>query len=190
MFSVDKLTLHPKAHDCLFQHYRALRNIFHDVLGHLELDYLSIVLISPSQELIYFSSSPSLELNLIELNLWQHDPILCIDMLDEEIVVWNEIYQNTALFKLRHYKMEKSGICFGLSIPSRFKQFKVIYSFGMYQHEAKLEQELTKNIITLKAMGKFCLQNIFEVFSADEILEKPGEKKRHLYVIKSQSENI
>lgn len=191
MFSVDKLTLHPKANDCLFQHYRALRNIFHDVLGHLELDYLSMSLISPEQELIYFSSCPSLELNLIEMDLWQHDPILLmIDNSDANRLVWNEVYKDSAHFRLRHYKMEKTGICFGLSVLSHFRDFKVIYSFGLFQHEASLDQGLIQNIDTLKAMGKFCLQNIFEVFSKDECVFKLSQKKRHLYVVNPQSDII
>jgi hypothetical protein len=188
---VDKLTLHPKANDCLFQHYRALRNIFHDVLGHLELDYLSMILISSEQELIYFSSSPSLELNLIELNLWQQDPILHLaEKKEGDCLIWNDIYENSAHFKLRHYKMEKTQICFGLSLLSHFRDYKVIYSFGLYRDELSLDQGLIQNIDTLKAMGKFCLQNIFEVFTKDTFFLQSPAQKRHLYIVKPQSDII
>ena len=185
---MDKLTLHPKASVCLFKHYQALRNIFHDVLGHLELDYLSMALINSKHELIFFSSCPSLELNLIELDLWQQDTALLLaDKTDGSIVVWDQIYKDSAHFKIRHYKMEKPSICFGMSLLSHVADFKVIYSYGLFQRESGLHQGLINNIETLKAMGKFCLQNIFEVFSTDEIFYKHQEKKRHLYVVKSGS---
>lgn len=188
---MDKLTLHPKASVCLFKHYQALRNIFHDVLGHLELDYLSMALINSKHELIFFSSCPSLELNLIELDLWQQDTALLLaDKTDGSIVVWDQIYKDSAHFKIRHYKMEKPSICFGMSLLSHVADFKVIYSYGLFQRESGLHQGLLNNIETLKAMGKFCLQNIFEVFSTDEIFYKHQEKKRHLYVVKSGSDII
>ena len=191
MFIVVKLKLHPKAHDCLFQHYRALRNIFHDVLGHLELDYVSMVLIGSSQELIFFSSLPSIELNLIELDLWRQDPILLLrDIGHEKFVAWDEVYNDAAFFTLKHYKMKKPGIVYGLSLPARFREFQVIYSFGKFQHGSILDQGLVKNIGTLKAMGKYCLQNIFEVVTVEELLAQSVEKKRHLYVVHSQADSI
>jgi hypothetical protein len=188
---VDKLSLHPKAYDCLFKHYRALRNIFHDVLGHLELDFLSMALISPDKEICFFSSCPALELNLIEQNLWKLDPMLnqAYENL-EKVLIWEEMYADDAYFKLKHYKIEKTGICYGFSKITQFKTYRVVYSFGVFQPDLSLQSKLQQNIETLLAMGKYCLQNIFEVIDREDTLSKQITKKTHLYVVKPQQDII
>jgi len=188
---VDKLSLHPKAYDCLFKHYRALRNIFHDVLGHLELDYLSMALISPDKELCFFSSCPAMELNLIEQNLWQFDPMLLLHVeKGNEVLIWHELYEGDAYFKLKHYKMEKPGICYGISKISQFKSYQVIYSFGVFQSDLLIQNKLKHHIETLLSMGKYCLQNIFEVIDREDTLNKQQMQKTKLYVVKPQEDII
>ena len=158
---VPLITLHPAAKDFLFKHYRSLKRIFGDVLGLLEVDYLSIALITPQNELLFLSSQPSIESNLIEHGLWQHDPCLNHVFLNgASHQYWNSIYLKPAHEKLLYYKQEAFEFGFGLAIPDRFKEFQVIYTFGFKATDAITKHKIENNIKKLCNMGQYCLQNI------------------------------
>lgn len=54
MDTVKKIKLHPSAKDFLFENFAILRRIFSDVLGQLEIDYISIALINKENELFFY----------------------------------------------------------------------------------------------------------------------------------------
>jgi hypothetical protein len=160
---VDKICLHPQAQDLLFEYYRALRLIFNDVLGHLELDYLSFALINPEQELLFLSSQPSIEQNLIEQNLWLQDP--CLNHLTSAAdcnLIWNEIYQKPGLELLKHFKLIKPRLEFVFSRRVMIQDYGITYSFGVKSYDPMVQFNLIQNVDTLLSMGKFCLQNILK----------------------------
>lgn len=165
---MDRIILHPQAQDFLFEYYRALRLIFNDVLGHLEVDYISIALLNPKQELLYLSSQPSIEQNLIEHGLWNKDPCLhALHLNLNEVHIWNDLYKKPALTPLKHYKLEKPGFKFALSKPIIYKDFQIIYSFGVKTEDPFVHINLLQAIETLVSIGKFCLQNIHKEIHLD-----------------------
>jgi hypothetical protein len=82
-FSYSNIQLHPEAKAILFQHYDALTIIFQDVLGLFEVDYMSIAMLNAKHELLFLSSKPSIERNLIEQDLWRHDGSYHIDFFSQ-----------------------------------------------------------------------------------------------------------
>lgn len=165
---VDKITLHPQAQDWLFKNYRALRLIFNDVLGHLELDYLSMSLLNPSRELIFFSSQPSIEQNLIEHGLWQDDP--CIQsayLAPQDHYIWHDIYQAPAFKQLYHYKLFKPKLAFVLSKAVVIEDYAITYAFGVKSKDPTVQINLLNNTKILSSIGKFCLQNIVQELHID-----------------------
>jgi hypothetical protein len=160
---VDKIKLHPQAQDWLFRYYRALRYIFNDVLGHLELDYISMALLNPQQELVFFSSQPSIEHNLIEHQLWQFDP--CIQtayLAPQESLIWPEIYQAPSFEQLKHYKLIKPKLEFVLSKAVATDNYAISYAFGVKSKDPEVHINLVNNTKTLLSIGKFCLHNILQ----------------------------
>ena len=166
------ITLHPAAKDFLFKHYRSMKRIFGDVLGLLEVDYLSITLITPQNELLFLSSQPSIECNLIEHGLWQYDPCLNKAFLcGTSHQYWNNVYLQPVHKKLLHYKQEIFEFGFGLAIPHLFREFRVIYTFGFKATDASTKQKIENNIAKLRNMGQYCLQNILNT------IELPNKQK-------------
>lgn len=154
------ISLHPHAKDFLFQHYRTLTKIFSNVLGLLEIDYLSISLITPKHELLFLSSKPSIEANLIEHNLWQLDP--CYQEIfynQDKIQWWEELYCDQ---RLRYFKQTVNKFTMGLSIPAKFNEFHVVYSFGLKSSNEIIKKRIQNNIDKLNSIGKFCLQSILD----------------------------
>lgn len=66
--NTSEITLHPQASDLLFKHYRVIARIFRNVLGQIEIDYMAIALLTPKDELLFFSSKPGIEWRMIEHN--------------------------------------------------------------------------------------------------------------------------
>lgn len=160
---VDRIKLHPQAQDWLFKYYRDLRFIFNDVLGHLELDYLSMALLNPKHELIFFSSQPSIEQNLIEHELWQNDPcIQSADLATQAPLIWHEIYQAPHFRQLNHYKLIKPKLEFVLSKAVVNQDTAISYAFGVKSKDPVVQLNLRNNTKILLSIGKFCLQNIIQ----------------------------
>ena len=153
--------LHPAAKEFLFQYYNTLRKIFYKALGHLEMEYMAIALLNPQGEWLFFSSRPSIEYNLIEKKLWQFDAIYQEDFLiKNKPQFWHEFYTTKGCNLLHYYKQLKPEISLGISLPSLFKTYRVVYSFGLHTHTAFTQNKLIHNTEALIRMGQFCLQQI------------------------------
>ncbi|MDP3559285.1 MAG: flagellar biosynthesis protein FlgJ [Legionellaceae bacterium] len=161
--SNSEFKLHPKAQDLLFQYYRTLSRIFNDVLGHLEIDYISITLLNDQNELLFLSSRPSIECNLIEHHLWSFDRSLHADFFQKNTAqLWETLYPEKWRTQLRHYKQEIPGYSMGVSIPSSFEEYRVVYSFALKSNNAIIKNNIMHKIEILLRMGRFCLQNIIK----------------------------
>ena len=169
--SCSKIKLHPQANVFLFQHYRTLRKIFHDVLGHLEIDYMAIALLNAQNELLFLSSDPAIECNLIEHNLWQFDTSFQRDFLIQgNAQVWDDLYPDEWRKILHHYKQEITGFSMGISVPSSFEEYDVIYSFALTSTSEAIKSNVINKVGTLTNMGRFCLQKIMRA------IPLPGQK--------------
>jgi len=65
--------LHPQALDIQFRHRKEISRRFSDVLGLFNIDHLTILIANPIHEILFFSTTPSIEFNLISSDLWPHD---------------------------------------------------------------------------------------------------------------------
>lgn len=161
--SCTKITLHPQAELLLFKHFRTLTRLFGDVLGHLEVDYMAITLLNPKNELLFLSSRPSIECNLIEKNLWSIDTSLQEDFFSQDKPQrWEELYHDEQLELLRHYKQVQPGFSMGISVPSIFEEYRVVYSFALESTDLAIKNKILNRVETLINMGRFCLQNIIK----------------------------
>jgi hypothetical protein len=164
--SCTTITLHPKARDFLFEHFVMLKVLFNDVLGHLEIDYMSIALLNSQNELLFLSSKPSIECNLIENNLWAFDPSLQYEFfMQDQPKLWDEVYQAERHKLVRQYKQESQGFSMGISIPSVFDEYRVVYSFALKSKNESIKNNITNKIQTLLSMGRFCLRNIIQTIA-------------------------
>ena len=182
---VDRICLHPQAQDWLFEYYRDLRIIFNDVLGHLELDYLSMALLNPSRELLFFSSQPSIEQNLIEHQLWPFDPcIQSAHLKPEQEFIWHELYQSPSLAQLKHYKMFKPKLAFAFSKAVVVEDYAITYAFGVKSQDPAIHFNLFNNTKILLSMGKFCLQNIVQELNLNFLPPRFFKTNRqHLHLV-------
>ncbi|PJE14686.1 MAG: flagellar biosynthesis protein FlgJ [Legionella sp.] len=175
--SVSAITLHPQAKTFLFEHYFTLKRVFSDVIGLLEIDYLSIALITRKNELLFFSSSPGIESNLIEHNLWQLDKSYHEEFIQSaQAQWWDVLYPKGDQNNLRHYKQEAEGFSIGLAIPAHFEQFRVVYSLALKSRDETIKNKLQNEIDNLVNMGKFCLMRILKK------IPLPSKQRSHVAI--------
>ncbi len=178
------VTLHPQAHDFLFKDYRILRRIFEDVLGQLELNYISINLLTVKNELLFLSSKPSLEHNLIENQLWQYDLSFQQEFfLQNRAQLWTSLYHADYRKELQYYKQDVPNLKTGIAIPSFFEKYRVVYSFGTQENDTTIKSYALSQTEALQKLGQFCLQRIAKAIQLPVGLDFLSEKKPVLTLI-------
>lgn len=180
----ETITLHPQAKTFLFKHYRPLTRIFNDVLGHLEIDYIGIALLNSKNELLFLSSRPSIECNLIEKDLWRLDKSLSQDFFSQgKAQLWDSLYQEEWQKSLYYYKKESPNFSMGISVPGTFEEYQVVYSFALKANNEIIKNRIIQKIDTLMSMGRFCLQKIISVIILPDKQEMRNTSKSKLKLI-------
>lgn len=145
------IRLHPDASDLLFKYFRPISRIFGDVIGQMEIDYISIALISGRGELLFFSSRPGTEWSMIENDFWMSDQRFQQDfMMQDKALPWT---QST---KPSQYAM---GIC----VPSTFEGYRVVYTFATKSNHPKVHAHISTHLDMLVHLGQFCLKRILDI---------------------------
>ena len=161
--SCTKINLHPQAAAFLFQYFQATKRIFRDVLGHLEIDYIGIALLNPEDELLFLSSNPSFEHNLIENNIWAFDASYNPDFFVQgKAQQWEDLYHDKWRNTLLLHKQTIPGFSMGIAVPSIFEEYRVVYSFALKSTNTAIKNKVLNQIETLTGMGRYCLQNILK----------------------------
>ncbi|HAT1762285.1 TPA: flagellar biosynthesis protein FlgJ [Legionella pneumophila] len=187
--SAVTITLHPLAKDALFKDYQALRYIFSNVLGQVETDYLSIALIDEDGRLFFFSSHPSIEQNLIEKELWQHDGAFDPSFIyQNEMLAWSSLYHPDFRTQLHRYKQLDHRLEAGYSIPSDFEEFRAVFSFGFKSANPIFQTQIHQQKEKLLAMGKYCLREIMQAVAIPQ-RRKTNQFKPHLKLIVNNQVN-
>jgi hypothetical protein len=155
-----KITLHPNAKNFLFENFIILRRIFSDVLGQLDVDYISIALINQAGELFFLSSNPSIEQNLIEKKLWTHDPVNQNEFIYQNALKqWSELYSFSHSVLLKQYKLHNQQLIEGISMPIDYGHYRAVFSFG-FKKASSLVKINTDNYEKLVVLGRYCLNKI------------------------------
>ncbi|MFA6301663.1 MAG: flagellar biosynthesis protein FlgJ [Legionella sp.] len=173
------IKLHPLAIEYLFKHYAVLRRIFSDVLGQLETDYVSIGLIDRTGQLILLSSKPSIEQNLIDKNLLEHDgSFQSAFVFQDKPSLWTDLYNPEHKHLLYQYKQTAPGLEEGIAIPANFAEYRAIFSFGFKLFSPLIHNQLEK----LLAIGKFSLREIIKTIPLPP-QQRVYQSKPHLKLI-------
>lgn len=180
------ITLHRSAKIYLYEHYRKLRKIFGDVLGLMEIDYLSIAMINNKNELFFLSSSPSIEYNLIEKNIWQLDKIYNGNFIQQDKAQWWSDINARDNDELYHYKQASQKLMMGLSVPDLYDEYRVIYSFGFQSDNEQIRINIQNNIYELLNIGRFCLKKITKTIPLPDRLHPFSSTKPNLTLITNQ----
>lgn len=158
-----KIKPHPLVNEYLFKYYNVLRRIFSDVLGQLETDYLSIALIDKTGKLLFLSSKPSIEQNLIEKNLLEYDGCFQAPFVyQDKPSTWTDLYVTEYQKPLFQCKQTIPDLEAGISIPTDFGEYRAVFSFGFKSLTLLMQMEFLSQSKKLLAIGTYCLREIIK----------------------------
>lgn len=156
------ITLHPNAGSFLFKHYVTVSRIFSNVLGQLEIDYLSIAFINTNNQLFFFSSNPSVQQNLIEQNAClAHGAYQPHFINQKQPKLWNELDHGIHADCIKKFK-QAHGLLTGITIPAEFDNYKVVFSFGFKNARSFTQKKTPLHCKQLLTLGKYCLRELKE----------------------------
>lgn len=177
-------TIHPMADVFLFEHKRAVSRVFRDIIGHCEVNHLSIALINDQNEIIFLSYTPSMEYNLIQSGLWAYDGTYHPDFYKASSCKhWDGLYHSNRYHDLVHLKQIRTGFKAGVSISTEIDNLFIVYSFATKSNTASAATQLLYKRVRLTQMGWYCLQKLSKFISPYIIPEiKNGNNQRPSHI--------
>ncbi|QDQ40693.1 flagellar biosynthesis protein FlgJ [Legionella geestiana] len=155
----NKIRLHPRAREFLFENYYTTHKLFSDVLGQLEVDYISMAFINSSRQIFFLSSAPSIEQNLIETGSWKYEGIYQPDFIfQDKPKLWAELPAAGSYMK---QQMENKNFCnIGISMIDTDDYHRIVFSFGFKKLQPLIESKHPQHCKKLLHLGKYCLREL------------------------------
>lgn len=154
------IKLHPDVLKILFNHRGEIKKAFSNLKGLHGISHMGIACIDPSNELIAFSTTPSIEYNLIHQHLWMHDHCFSPDKAPKNTLLWWD-YE---LDKLEQIKLQNNRFTVGMTIVRPVGQFYLMYSFATQEKHKGLRQYYSENLFGLMDMGDYFFKSIRDVY--------------------------
>ncbi|WP_298622363.1 hypothetical protein [uncultured Legionella sp.] len=155
--SRNNLVLHPQHLEVLFAFKSKLSNVFRDVLGIHEIHHIALTRINKKNELMSFSSTPSLEFNLFSSVLWQYDQIynpkwfkLCTQ------ANWQSLYMPARYDELYYLKQIRHAYPIGIALAAKIDDDYVIYSLASHKSCPHTKEHFANQHEDFYKIGQYC----------------------------------
>ncbi len=161
------ISLHPQAVDILFEHRRYIKNVFLQIKGHYEIAYFSINIISPSNELISFSSMPHIEYNLIQKGLWKYDVSFSLKQTGKNILYfWEDIDTDNPFFEqIKDIRLTSNHFTCGMTLLREISGYKFLYSYAINSNKKNLKEYYNANILNLIDIGDYFCKSTLALYA-------------------------
>jgi len=181
-----QILLHPDIENILFRHRKQISLQMSNIIGIHHIDYVSYSIITPHNQLVIFSSTPSVEHNLIHLNL------LCMDNMynpvlytDSRLCWWNEEYTPSVAASLRKVKEIDHGYTHGFGFGRHIQDVKMTYSFATRADISDAKLFYLRHHADLIKLGDYGLKQLAQITGQYLSPEAEVSNRRHLSLIKS-----
>ena len=152
--------LHHHILDILFENRSFLRKILQTINGLHEINHFSITLIDPTKKAIIFSTTPSMEYNLITEEMWAIDHgAIHASLENDSIAWWASDHQKINSIKLTH-----NGYSLGMTMSRYAERFTILYSFATKNRGNDLQTYYRSNIHRLIDIGDYCYKLIRDLY--------------------------
>jgi len=134
-FPHKTVSLHDSMPELLFRYRRAVSLKFRDSLGNYGIDHISIDIINPRNEMITFSSTPTMMYNLITSGLWKYDGALSPTYYKKlPFFLWENAYPQDYAKELRRIKETEHALHGGFTLVRHIFSHYLLYSFATKDH--------------------------------------------------------
>jgi len=129
------------------------------------IDHLAINIIDPKNRLVIFSTTPSVEYNLITQGLWKYDKSLSMNFQrDNRFYSWEKAYEKEYFEELKLIKQINHGFSFGFNLSKKIESFQLIYSFATRHQNFELLEYYREYINELFALGDYGYKAIRSIY--------------------------
>lgn len=161
----DDVILHEDVFDILFKYKKIICNKFDDIRGTLLIDHLAINIIAPDKKIIVFSTTPSVEYNLLVQGLWKYDLGLSVNyQINNRFYSWDKAYKNEYFNELKLVKQLNHGFSFGFNLSKKVGEFQFIYSFATRHPTSELLEYYRQYINELFSIGDYIYKHMDEIY--------------------------
>jgi hypothetical protein len=161
----NEVLLHEDILEVLFKYKEKICNKFYDIRGTFLIDHLAINIIDPNSKVIIFSTTPSIEYNLISQGLWKYDRSFSISYQTENrFYSWEKAYEEKQFEKLKLTKQLNHGFTCGFNLSTKIESFQFIYSFATRHQKPDLIEYYRGYINELFAIGNYVFKAINGIY--------------------------
>lgn len=161
----------------LFKHKSIISQRLSSVIGLFNIDHISIKFINPHNELVIFSSTPSVEFNLILNNMWQYDKSFFPDWLESgSLFWWENAYVKEHSKALKQTKEAIHGYTLGWGISQQIDKLRLIYSYATRSPNEDLKSYYTSFKNELLLVGNYAfklLRDIYSLYAGENRIIRP-----------------
>ncbi|MFO3122370.1 hypothetical protein SCQ99_14760 [Legionella pneumophila serogroup 1] len=165
------IKLHPEVIEILFENSRHIKNVFSKLKGLHGITHMGMVCIDPSRELTAFSTTPSIEYNLFNQDLWLEDHCYHPGIETKNSLIWWD-YANE---KIERVKLRNNGFTIGMTIYRPIGDFVFLYSFATNERVSGLREYYSENLFSLIDIGDFFYKSLRELYSRYSLKHEPPE---------------
>lgn len=163
--STTQTIIHPMASIISFSHKKEIMSLYDDIIGLCHIDYISVEIFS-ANELVYFSSQPSLGYNLIAKDLWQYDGCWnAIIYKNHSFYLWENAYCKEFYNELKKWKEAHYNYTLGFILVRKVSNFFVIYSFATKSKNKEIFHFYRNSFNELLNMGDYCFNLLLPIYS-------------------------
>lgn len=162
---MNKTTPHPHFLETLFAFKSDISNIFKDVLGLYELHHIALTHIDNRHQILAFSSTPSLEFNLFNSNLWRYDKTYQSSWYTlSSASPWQSLYEATHYNELYDIKQAKPQYPLGISIAVKLSESHMIYSMASQKNDLSTRELFAHQHESFYKIGQYCTNLLLPLF--------------------------
>jgi hypothetical protein len=158
---------HPNFLDALFVFRSKVSNVFSDVLGLYELNHIAVTRISPKRDILTFSSTPAMEFNLFNSNLWRFDKTYHPDWFRTcSQSNWPSLYMPERFDELYYLKQTKHHYPIGYSLATQLEDNFFIYSLASNRSCDHTRELFANQHGEFYKIGQYCSNLLGHLFKA------------------------
>ncbi|MFA5960027.1 MAG: hypothetical protein WC785_05880 [Tatlockia sp.] len=162
---------HPHLLEVLFAYKSKVSSVFHDVLGIHETSHIAITKVQPNHKILILSSTPAMEFNLFNSNLWRFDKTYQNNWFTQcTQASWQSLYSRQRYDELYYLRQIKHHYSIGYSYAAQLDGNFYIYSLASQSSHHKTHESFANQYDDFYKIGQYCTNLLNPIFHQADLL--------------------
>ncbi len=156
---------HPRFLEALFVFRSKVSSVFLDVLGIHEINHIAITQVNSDRNILTFSSTPAMEFNLFNGNLWRYDKSYQLEWFSRcSQADWRSLYTTERYDELYYLKQIKHHYPIGYSLATKVANTFFIYSLASSRSCGHTRELFANQHEDFYKIGQYCTDMLRHLF--------------------------